>query len=149
MKNTAINVSALRHNSPKIEKDPPWNLRETEAGNLPESEAAFNKKFLVWERRNWPTWLDRHLSFPFMVKRVEDEDDAYFTDIAKRELFRLGHEMKIVATGSEILPREGILAYAEEGGRRAWVPLMDLEVASKTDPNYCPLREYVVWFANR
>lgn len=29
------------------------------------------------------------------------------------------------------------------------IPLFDLEVVSKTDPNYWPVREYVVWDANR
>jgi predicted RNA binding protein YcfA (HicA-like mRNA interferase family) len=33
----------------------------------------------------------------------------------------------------------------EEG----WVPLADLKVTPKSDPNYWPVREHAVWFANR
>jgi hypothetical protein len=39
-------------------------------------------------------WLRGNLSFPFEVKRNEDEDDVYFTDSAKREPFRLGQKME-------------------------------------------------------
>lgn len=125
------------------------NVRETANGNLPKNEAAFNRKFRVWERRDWAAWLNRNLAFPFTAKRTDDEDVAYFTDIADREPFRLGHHMEIIGIASEILPRYGILARVKEGRRRGWVPLMDLEVIPKTDPNYRPVREYTVWFANR
>jgi hypothetical protein len=37
----------------------------------------------------------------------------------------------------------------KEGRRKGWVLLADLEVISKEDPNYWPVREYVVWFANQ
>jgi len=36
-----------------------------------------------------------------------------------------------------------------EGIKKGRVPLADLEVTSKKDKNFWPVREYVVWFANR
>ena len=44
----------------------------------------------------------------------------------------------------------GIVVRAREGGRRVGsVPLCDVEVTPKNDPNFWFVREYVVWFANR
>jgi hypothetical protein len=79
---------------------------------------------------------------------MEDEDDAYFTDIADHELFRLGHEMKVIGIGQED-DLYGIILKVREGRRVGYVPLCDVEVVDKKDPNFWPVREYVVWFANR
>jgi hypothetical protein len=73
-----------------------------------------------------------------MAKRTEDEDDAYFTDIADREPFRLGHTMKAIEMSPDEEPRDGIIMRVNEGKRKGWVPLADLEVISKNDPNYWP-----------
>ena len=43
----------------------------------------------------------------------------------------------------------GIIMEAREKGQIGHLPLADLEVKPKTDKNYWPVREYVVWFANR
>ena len=43
----------------------------------------------------------------------------------------------------------GFIVQAKEGRRKGHVPLCDVEVAAKEDKNYWPVREYVVWFANR
>jgi hypothetical protein len=45
--------------------------------------------------------------------------------------------------------RYGINVKVREGRRTGYVPLSDLEVTSKDDKNYWPVREYVVWFANK
>ena len=44
---------------------------------------------------------------------------------------------------------EAVTAHVKQGNQKGWVPLADLEVASKSDPNYWAVREYVVWSANR
>ena len=80
---------------------------------------------------------------------MEDEDDAYFSDVADGEPFRLGNTMEVVGVSSEEEPRDGTMARVREVKRRSWVPLADLEVTSKQDPNYWAVREYVVRFANQ
>jgi hypothetical protein len=108
---------------------------------------AFEEKYHEWEKRSWKVWLSENLVFPFEVERMEDEDEAYFTDIAKTEPFRIGHKMQI----SDIKGEDdlcGIIVKAKEGNKSGYVPLCDLEVTSKDDVNYWPVREYVVWFAN-
>jgi hypothetical protein len=86
--------------------------------------------------------------FPFSATREEDEDDAYFKEGADRAPFRLGHTMEILGLEMED-DLHGVIGKAKEKGRIGHVPLCDLEVKPKTDKNFWPVREYVVWFANR
>jgi hypothetical protein len=128
--------------------DTSWNLNEGENGILPDNEKAFDKIYEKWRRRSWESWLKEKLTFPFLVKRMEDEDDAYFTGIADHQPFRLGHEMKVVGIDVED-DLCGVIVKVREGRRAGYVPLCDVEVIDKEDPNYWPVREYVVWFANK
>ena len=81
--------------------DTSWDLVETEEGILPVNENAFEDICQKWTKRSWEAWLTENLSFPFVVRRTDDEDDAYFTDVADREPFRLGHEMKVIGIEQE------------------------------------------------
>lgn len=128
--------------------DTTWDLEESEKGNLPVDEDAFDKKYQEWQHRSWGSWLNEKLKFPFFIKRMEDEDDAYFTDVADHEPFRLGHAMKAVSLDMED-DLYGVIVKVREGRRVGSVPLCDVEVIDKEDPNYWPVREYVVWFANQ
>jgi hypothetical protein len=130
------------------EYDTSWDLVGSEEGNLPANEEAFDKIFQKWVKRSWESWLNKNLIFPFFVKRMEDQDDAYFTDIADREPFRLGHVMKAISIDQED-DLYGIILKVREVRRVGYVPLCDVEVTTREDPNFWPVREYVVWFANR
>ena len=112
------------------------------------NDDAFNRKEREWAKRNWWGWLNKNLTFPFTVKREEDEDDAYFTDIAKREPFRLCHVMEVLNLETED-DLNNIIIKVKENEEIGYVPLCDVEVTSKKDENFWPVREYVVWFANR
>ena len=92
--------------------------------------------------------LTNNLVFPFIVERKEDDDDAYFTDVANREPFRLGHTMKVLELSMED-GFCGIIVKVCEGRQIGSVPLFDVEVTPKNDQNFWPVREYVVWFANK
>lgn len=127
--------------------DHSWDSVESKEGNLPVNEELFDKKYEQRERRDWMTWLQQNLSFPFEVDRMEDDDDTFFTDVAAHEPFRLGHKMTVLALECEF-ERYGIIVKVQEEGKIGHVPLCDLEVTSKSDKNYWPVREYVVWFAN-
>lgn len=128
--------------------DSSWDLIRSGRGNLPKSEAALDEKYQEWKKRNWAKWLEKNLVFPFTVKRKEDDDDAYLTDIAKHAPFRLGHKMEVLKLSSDD-DLYGIFVKVREGRRIGSVPLCDVEVTSKDDRNFWPVRECVVWFANR
>jgi len=128
--------------------DSSWDLEENDDGNLPGDEDAFGKIYAEWIKRSWEPWLRSNIKFPFPVERMEDEDDAYFTDIAKSEPFRLGHVMEAIDIEMED-DHYGVILKVREGNRVGYVPLCDVEVTSKENRNFWPVREYVVWFANR
>ena len=129
--------------------DSSWDLKDADEDCLPDNEEAFDRKCREWQKRDWIPWLQEHLTFPFLVERMEDEDDAYFTDIAKHQPFRLGHIMKVIGIEPEEDDIYGVIVQVREGRRKGYVPLCDLEVTSREDRNFWPVREYVVWFANR
>ncbi|MFT5189915.1 MAG: hypothetical protein ACI9DF_003760 [Verrucomicrobiales bacterium] len=126
------------------EYDSSWDLADSEDGTLPGNNDAFGKIYSEWEKRAWKSWLRNNLTFPFLVKRVED---AYFTDIAKSEPFRLGHAMKAIDIEMED-DNHGIILKVREGRRVGHVPLCDVQVTTRENENFWPVREYVVWFAN-
>ena len=70
--------------------DHSWDLEESEEGNLPGSDDAFDQKHEEWRERNWMDWLSANLVFPFKATREEDEDDAYFQEGAAKSLVSLG-----------------------------------------------------------
>ena len=129
-------------------EDHRWDLSEDEDGYLPESDEAFEQKMEEWAARDWQQWLTQQLAFPFTVTREEDDDDAYFKEGAAKARFRLGHKMEVVSLAEEDVDR-GIMVHVREKKQAGCVPLCDLEVTPKADPNFWPVREYVVWFANR
>jgi hypothetical protein len=132
----------------KEQYDSSWNLVRSPKGNFPKSCRAYDEKYQEWVKRDWMIWLKENLAFPFVAKRTDDEDDAYFADVAKRELFRLGHTMHVIGLEGQY-GRNGVMVKVREGRRIGHVPLFDLEVIPKDAPNFWPVREYVVWDANK
>jgi len=123
-------------------------LRKSHKGNLPCDKDTFDAIYANWLKRSWKSWLRDHLKFPFTVKRGEDDDDAYYTDIVKSEPFRLDHVMEFIDIEMED-DLYGIIMKVREGRKFGHVPFCDVEITSKEDENFWPVREYVVWFANR
>jgi hypothetical protein len=98
--------------------DNSWDLIRSNKGYIPIDDDAFERKYKEWKTRNWPLWLKDHLTFPFTVGRMEDEDDAYFTDIAKHQPFRLGHIMQVIGVEPEEDSRYGVIVQVREGRRK-------------------------------
>ena len=87
------------------------------------------------------------MTFPFDAERIDDDDDEiYFGTVSIQEPFRLGHKMKVVSIEMED-DLYGIIVKVREGRRMGCVPLIDLEVASKENPNHRCIEEYAEWFS--
>ena len=117
-------------------------------GEGEDAKDAFDLKYEEWEQRDWMTWLAENLVFPFKVTRQEDMDDVDSHRGPPGSPFQVGHTMEIVGLDGED-EMIGIIVEAEEKGQIGHLPLADLEVKPKTDKNYWPVREYVMWFGNR
>lgn len=116
--------------------------------NSSNQRTAFLEKFEEWESRDWRQWLAEQLTFPFTARRDDDNDDAFFDKEAAAEPFRLGHKMQVVGLAKKKDERWGLLVRAQEKQQVGLVPLCDLKVMPRRDPNFWPVPEYVVWFAN-
>ena len=126
--------------------DTSWDLVLDEKGNRPTNEAAYDEKSREWQWRDWKKWLEENLVFPFDVIRKEDDDDSI--EIAANEPFSVGHQMTAFGLAGE-MGGYGIIARVKERRRKGHAPLCDLEVTPPGDRNFWPVREYVVWLANR
>jgi len=141
-------VSDLKYRNMKDIYDSSWDLSESESGNLPVDEEAFENIYAIWEERDWFVWLKDQTSFPFEVERVEDDDDCFFSETENEEPFTLGHKMKVNDIEAED-EQFGIIIKVREGRKVGRIPLCDVEVTSRKDINFWPVREYAVWFANK
>jgi len=57
--------------------------------------------------------------------------------------------MEVIVIESEEDERCGMIVQVKEVNKTVFVPLCDLDVTSRKDRNFWPVREYVVWFAHR
>ncbi|MEW6140457.1 MAG: calcium-binding protein [Thermodesulfobacteriota bacterium] len=114
------------------------------------NEKLWERKYGEWEKRDWIEWFRAHLSFPFDVERKEDKDHAFFSEEVRAQPFRLGHRMTVLSMDDEYEDDTyGVFVEVQEGDYVGYVPLADTEVVSRDNENFWPVREYVVWFANR
>lgn len=111
-----------------------------------DNEELWDRKYEEWEERDWLHWLTNRLVFPFEVERKEDLDENPFVDTSKKP-FSVGHVMKAMSIENED-DDYGIIVKVKEEKKIGYIPLCDLEVTSREDSNFWPVREYVVWFAN-
>ncbi|WP_201068319.1 MULTISPECIES: calcium-binding protein [Thiorhodovibrio] len=112
-----------------------------------DNDELWDQKFIEWQSRDWRNWLLERLSFPFEVERKEDFDSNPFSN-NKNELFSVGNILKAISLEDEY-DDYGILIKVKESRKTGYVPLCDVEVTSRKNENFWPVREYVVWFANR
>lgn len=87
----------------------------------------------------WAIYLEARLAFPFVAEVAEYQERGPFRD---------GDRVKV--TGFDLVDDTyGIIADVEHKGRDRAIPLADLEVPDEGSPNYEPVDDYVVWFANQ
>jgi hypothetical protein len=122
-------------------------------------EDARDRKYEEWESRDWVEWLRAKLKFPFRAQRMEDMALDMFApeELHARNPFPVDCEVEVVgiAEGDFDPGFDGVIVEVRghERGRckesKGCLPLQDLEVRPKDSPNYWPVREFVVWYANR
>ena len=87
----------------------------------------------------WRNHLTKVLQCPFEAKVVEL--------ISAGVPYRI--DDKVLVEGVVSVDNSyGLLARVSLGKRRLAIPLCDLEATKMSSPNYQPLKDYVVWFAN-
>ncbi|HEN21100.1 MAG TPA: hypothetical protein ENN86_03725 [Desulfobacteraceae bacterium] len=87
----------------------------------------------------WNEYLIKALVFPFEAEVSEPQDHGPLDN---------GDIIQVNGI-DEVDDLYGVLVKVTEGRRRFVFPLCDLEVTDKKSPNYIPVNDYCVWFANR
>ena len=87
----------------------------------------------------WGRHLEQVLKFSF---------EAEVAELQERGQLRQGDKVKVLEIAS-VEDLYGVIVTVSHGQRRCQFPLCDLEVTRKTSPNYRPVKDYAVWFANR
>ncbi|MBE9108398.1 hypothetical protein IQ273_03060 [Nodosilinea sp. LEGE 07298] len=96
-----------------------------------------NNETAMWHA--WENHLQTCLSFPF---------EAEIAEVQERGSLQVGQ--KVMAQGMlSVDDLYGILVGVKRDGRIYHLPLCDLEVTNLKSANYQPVKDYVVWFANR
>ena len=121
---------AARHAWDHLAADNP-GIREALAGVVPDDIMA------VLEA--WEAHLEEALQFPFECEVAE---------LLRRGPLRIGDRVHVtgLADADDLY---GLLANVRQGRERFVFPLCDLKVTDKASPNYQPIKDYVVWYANR
>lgn len=87
----------------------------------------------------WETHLEQALQFPFEAEVVE---------LLTHGSLRVGDRVRV--TGLEMTDdKYGLITAVRRGRERFDFSLCDMEATDKNSASYQPLRDYVVWFANR
>lgn len=132
------------------EYDSTWDLDSDEEGY---EDEAFDRKCEEWEDRDWVPWLGENLTFPFQAERMEDDVDIFAPEeLQARNPYPVGCKVKVMGISDyDCDPDfEGVIVdVVGKNGKKGALPLQDMEVRPKNDPNYWPVREFVVWYANR
>jgi hypothetical protein len=113
---------------------------------------AFERKSREWKNRDWIAWLKAQLRFPFRARRMEDDQDPFAPEAGRpKPVFSVGGEVEVLGIADEDadVEFEGLIMAVRNKQRKGCIPLQDLEVRPPSDPNYWPVREFVVWYANR
>ena len=87
----------------------------------------------------WNDHLAKVLTFPFDAEVSEPQD---------RGPLKCGDHVQVKGF-SEADDLYGVLVNVTRGRERFVFPLCDLTVLDKKSPNYRPVKDYCVWFANR
>jgi len=91
------------------------------------------------ESEAWNNHLAQMLTFPFEAEVSEPQDRGPLGD---------GDKIKVkgIVDADDLY---GILVNVSRGRERLVFPLCDLTVVNRKSPNYTPVQDYCVWFANR
>jgi len=111
-----------------------WLGMDKEGERIFEVIADANDEVEAWDRH-----LVHVLVFPFEAKVSEPQDEGPLDDGDKVQVHGI----------SEADEHYGILVDVSCGRQRFVFPLCDLTVRDRKSPNYTPVKDYCVWFANR
>ena len=102
-----------------------------------DNEELYDEKYSAWDERDLELWLNEKLTFPFDVKREEDEEGSSWKK--SKKFFGIGHVMEVRSIEGDD-DKYGVIIKVYENGKTGYIPLCDVEVSSRANPNFWPVR---------
>jgi hypothetical protein len=123
----------------ELEKKHAWSFLGEEGQRINQILAGVNPDNEMAVMRAWKRHLDKCLVFSF---------EAEVAEFQERGPLRARDRLKVLDI-SDVDDFYGIIVSAK--AKHGWCdfPLCDLEVVDEGSPNYQPVHDYCVWFANR
>jgi len=117
-----------------------WASLDAEGKRISKVLAGVDKDDILGALRKWAQYFQQTLQFPFAAVVAEPQS---------RGPFHAGDKFQV--TGITLVEDDlhGLIVSVKRGREKLAFPLCDLEVIDKASKNYQPVRDYVVWFANR
>ncbi len=123
----------------KIQKTHSWSWLGEEGKRIQKVLTDVDEKDDMVAFKAWEKYFKKTLIFPF---------DAEVSGFQDRGPLQSG-DMVSVKKISIIDDLYGIVVELRRGREKYDHPLSDLEVINRESPNYQPIKDYCVWFANR
>lgn len=123
----------------KISKSHAWSWIGEEGKRIQKVLAGVDEEDEMEALEAWEKYLRKHLAFPF---------DAEVAEYQERGPLQAGDRVSVKRI-SMVDDLYGIIVELRRGREKYAFPLCDLEVINKNSPNYQPVKDYCVWFANR
>lgn len=89
--------------------------------------------------KTWMEYLQENLRFPFDAVIFEPQDEGPL---------KYGDKLLVKKIDS-FDDLYGVIGEVSFKGKKYHFPMCDLQVIDEKSPNYMPLDDYVIWFANR
>lgn len=136
-RDTPANVERVRE---QLETQYEWcHLGEEEAGRIRQVLKGVAKNNDLAALNAWEKYIKKMLTFPFNAEVAEPQDQGSL---------RVEDRVTVLSI-DEIDEDYGILVNIKAPRGDYVFPLCDLDALDQNSPNYEPLHDYAVWFANR
>jgi len=123
----------------EITKSHSWSWLGEQGKEIHKVLAGVDEKDEMTTFRAWKRHLEKKLVFPF---------EAEVSEYQERGPLQAGDRVRVERL-SIVDDLYGIIVELRYGRNKYALPLCDLEVVDKDSPNYQPVDDYSVWFANR
>jgi len=122
-----------------IYKTRSWNWLGEEGKRIQKVLTGIDEENEMEAPKAWEKYLEKALTFPFIAKVLGYQD---------RGPLQYGDKVSVKKI-SLLDDHYGIIVEVRRGHKKYDHPLSDLEVINRDSPNYQPIKDYSVWFANR
>lgn len=116
-----------------------WSCLGEEGKRIQKVVAGIDDRDWDGALQRWGDYFEENLTFPFEAKVYEPQS---------RGPLQVGDKVSVKKIAMINYGLYGVIVELRQGRKKYSFPLADLEVIPKDSPNYQPVKDYAIWFAN-